>query len=1497
MAVNLKDPPYYDDFDENKNFQKILFKPGVSLQSRELNQIQSILQTGIQRTADGIYGDSARISNEPSSFTILDDEHNQIIRSVKITGVGANVASYVGKYITGATSNTIGLVRFAFEKDDPVLNDPATLVISVESSKELLEFSSAESIRVYNNFNDAYQKNNNIAATEVAAGSITIFATATASAYDDEITFITLSGDLAVGDELVLPRPYRQGLFVTKIISNLSVRLNFPIGFDLTDGVTMRFERKNTCPTSIVNVSSGTYYKKGTYTKIGSQSVVPDKYTNLPSKSIILKYNEEVVNYLDDNSLLDPAFESSNYLAPGADRLKSSLTIQSVDLNSNNLPDTTDDYVEVVRFVEGRIDLVENAKNTLPLYLNNILAERTYDESGNYEVKPFRLSPRGSSSDDTYAKFLISPGKAVVGGQFIETVGATALNVPKSKTSQAVEDIFINANQDQYIVIDAPQFGLIDPNAIRFYDVLEVHNTIDRNAMSASSLIGYVVVKHIVYDSGEGASVKYRMYFTWSYQASTSLTWLNSKSLISKNNIFSSYASNDGTYSSPKFFATVNSTKGIDASGQLIPYEIGDRTKLLFPIDNKFIKSISNIRIYHNKRIQNQTVTNNVAAVSLSGTEQFIGNAGVLSSDTKRRYYQLIVKTTSFGSLSTGAAINLDSISMSLNADKNSLSIDLNTLLVEGSIDLLVTIYNSELSRKTKHLNVNVPSEPISIMTSEFPYNIYKSDIHALKGIYSIGSNVFLRNYNSATTYSLNDHVTYNGVMYRALSSSTGQPVSNKTYWEQIAKEPSSFYSFDNGATETHYEHATVSYKGKLTEYNPGNVVVVVDYFTHSGTGVIDFNSYPVNIQNTIPNFRASDGTVYNLRQTLDFRPKKNDTNVAANFWADNNSNTYVLPHPTLENALQIDYEFYKPRIDRLYLFNRNTSTTTQGYNFYLDSGIADLNPKVPKNQSSKDRFLIATLIVPPFTQNSSDIKIVYNKAPRYTMSDIQTIDQRLTTLEKRVKKQGLDIVALNNQIFEGGNTEILLFKTGVLVDDFSTIVSNDIKSPYSTCTVDTFGRQLLPSMSSVMLNLVFASQPDLNVASDIVTFKVLEEEALITSTEPSYTIEQSGGSSTSNVSLINPNSGGVKSVGTGFISMADVSVLAGAGALAIGKDSVVVAQGFTDLFGVGPSLNGAALSGAGTDILAINGSVFNEPLTGGVSLEVFGGAALTEAALAGLALSSTVGASIASGATTATTGLLADIAAGEAAASVLGSAAVAEAGFVAGLLEFGAAVAASTCFTEDTFISMADGSTKKIKDIVVGDLVFNKDKTQVNKVLYVEKDKDINFGGLYSPSKKYKPFATMNHPLYIEGVLSCPNPEDNYKWYPWLGKNNKLEPALTSDPKDIEVYNLWVDGDNTFVVNEFGTHSIIENVDMLVKNYHEGKITYEQVKFIQSAFSDEENKIYGGILILKLCKKLGLKFVIDMLCTIHKDNSKPMLQKLTFGVTKMIGKIGWLFK
>ena len=46
---NYNVTPYYDDFDESKGFHRILFKPGVSVQARELTQMQTLLQAQIDR--------------------------------------------------------------------------------------------------------------------------------------------------------------------------------------------------------------------------------------------------------------------------------------------------------------------------------------------------------------------------------------------------------------------------------------------------------------------------------------------------------------------------------------------------------------------------------------------------------------------------------------------------------------------------------------------------------------------------------------------------------------------------------------------------------------------------------------------------------------------------------------------------------------------------------------------------------------------------------------------------------------------------------------------------------------------------------------------------------------------------------------------------------------------------------------------------------------------------------------------------------------------------------------------------------------------------------------------------------------------------------------------------------------------------------------------------------------------------------------------------------
>ena len=54
MAINtdLNVTPYFDDYDEDKKFHKVLFRPSVPVQARELTQSQTILQNQIERFGD-----------------------------------------------------------------------------------------------------------------------------------------------------------------------------------------------------------------------------------------------------------------------------------------------------------------------------------------------------------------------------------------------------------------------------------------------------------------------------------------------------------------------------------------------------------------------------------------------------------------------------------------------------------------------------------------------------------------------------------------------------------------------------------------------------------------------------------------------------------------------------------------------------------------------------------------------------------------------------------------------------------------------------------------------------------------------------------------------------------------------------------------------------------------------------------------------------------------------------------------------------------------------------------------------------------------------------------------------------------------------------------------------------------------------------------------------------------------------------------------------------
>jgi Domain of unknown function (DUF4815) len=55
LTTNFNVTPYYDDYDESKEYYRILFRPGRAVQGRELTQMQTMLQKQIDRFGKHVF--------------------------------------------------------------------------------------------------------------------------------------------------------------------------------------------------------------------------------------------------------------------------------------------------------------------------------------------------------------------------------------------------------------------------------------------------------------------------------------------------------------------------------------------------------------------------------------------------------------------------------------------------------------------------------------------------------------------------------------------------------------------------------------------------------------------------------------------------------------------------------------------------------------------------------------------------------------------------------------------------------------------------------------------------------------------------------------------------------------------------------------------------------------------------------------------------------------------------------------------------------------------------------------------------------------------------------------------------------------------------------------------------------------------------------------------------------------------------------------------------
>ena len=403
QQTNLNVAPYFDDFDPTNDYHKVLFKPGYPVQARELSTLQSILQNQIERFGQHFFKEGAKVIPGNTGYSQL-YYAVQLANTYQGVPVEAYVDQLIGATITGQTSGVTAVV-------DNVL-------FSADSERD----------------------------------NLTLYV-----AYKGSSTRDNATQTFSDGEQLLSNQTISSGL-----LGNSVINPGTPFARTIASG--------SAATGSVFQIEEGVYFVRGNFVNVNRESLILDQYSNTPSYRVGLFVSEEIVNSNADESLNDNSQGFNNYGAPGADRLKISLSLLKKSLTDFN----DDNFIELATIVDGVLQTSAvkrgSARGGGGVFfddLTDILARRTFDESGHYIVKPFNVSvinslnnnmgnkglldagkftPSGSEASDDLALCRISPGKAYVKGYEIETISPTFIDVTKPRATRTIEDQFFQYN-------------------------------------------------------------------------------------------------------------------------------------------------------------------------------------------------------------------------------------------------------------------------------------------------------------------------------------------------------------------------------------------------------------------------------------------------------------------------------------------------------------------------------------------------------------------------------------------------------------------------------------------------------------------------------------------------------------------------------------------------------------------------------------------------------------------------------------------------------------------------------------------------------------------------------------------------------------------------------------------------------------------------------------------------------------------------------------------
>jgi len=1085
LQTNFNVDPYYDDYDESKNFHRVLFKPGLAVQARELTQLQTILQNQIDRFGEHVFKEGSVVRGNAVS---VDDKIQWVRLLDEQSGTTVDVSDFLGKSITGGTSGLTAVVLDTADGVEASLPDTKTLFVKTTNS------GSNSSVKIFRS-GETITSNTGVTATLLSAN---------ASGYGYQVV-----------------------------------------------------------------INEGILFAKDHFIRADRQSIIASKYNNRPSVRVGYTIDEEIVSFTDDNTLLDPAQGAYNYAAPGADRLKLTPTIKVL----NEGESITDNFIERVVVEDGFIK--EKYDKTVYSAIRDYLAERTYDESGDYIVSGLNLTINehlqgtgnrgiwsGTTQNGNTALLAagVSPGKGYVSGYDFDILKTYYVNVEKGIDIESIEGTTQYANIGNYVVVDQllGDFDYDEHKTVQLHDVAA--NAVLESAKSAgvsppASQIGSAKIRGLEWQSGVKGSfdARYRMYLydvqmtansfahvrsiytptspasyadvvlqdgvlgfsntaaledtnlnsylinlpaedlvtdTSSYEAIDSVA-LENQSYQTKRHITGTWSSTTGTVgigdlSGASFVETASQQVG--SSGVRTRWQItsDQSVEAKYALDtsatrdagsNTFVLSGATapsayLNIGDQFRIVGDTANSFVVSafrtgnkVDVSGPTRTFGSSGTVVLKKVFRAGQVIPLADGFGDAPGGN-----------NTVQSDRSITMGTVLTgtgsEPTIDL-VDIPNGDIS---VNVSVVVEKDPAGAKTKLLRDNRYvkiSMATHGITGPYPLGvPDVFnIKN------------------VYLKKSDFTGN-ASDLTDTVDVTR----FFALDTNQTDNYYGTSKIKLLPGLTLEATDYLMVKFDYFEVSGGGNLGYfsvDSYPLNDVNTasdeirseqLPVYINSNGDRIKLRDVVDFRPYTSNTvyplisSSPATTVPTGVSTTINgvggLDSIHADKTFNTDVSFNLPRKD-LVIINKNGLPS-------VIQGVPSLNPQTPRHNMN-DGLLLATIDIPAYPSMSpyyatkqqktpDGVRVKQNRQVRFTMRDIGTLKQRIENIEYYSSLNLLEKSLTDLQIADVNG--INRFKNGFFVDPLRGHSYADVTNRDHTAAVSKVRNELSPAELNFDVNM-----------------------------------------------------------------------------------------------------------------------------------------------------------------------------------------------------------------------------------------------------------------------------------------------------------------------------------------------------------------------------------------------------------------------------------------